>query len=589
MSKEKDQTKKDIKRAIRIFSFIKPYKWYFISGALLLTVTSALFMLLLGVTGEMANAAVGEARFDYTLDQYGLFILVIVIIQGVFSFLRTVSFAYVSEKGMAEVRKQVFDKLITQELNYIEQSRVGELTSRITTDVEQLQSAFSITLAEFLRQVIVLVIGVFVLAYLTPKLSLVMLSTFPVVVIAAFFFARFVRKLSKERQELLGESNVVLEEALHSFAVVKSFANEWYESLRYGSSVDKVVDVSLKFAKVRGLFFIFVITVLFGGIFFILWKGASMVAAGEMAIGDLLSFIMYTGVIGGAIAGVGNLYTQLMTAVGASERVLDILDRPVELIPERVEVSQADMVEGEIRMEDVHFAYPSRKEVQVLDGISLSIPKGNKVALVGQSGSGKSTIAKLILGFYNVDEGKVWVDDRDLSTFDPRVYRSQVAYVPQEVLLFGGTIKENILYGDTSASDEEVIEAARKSNSWEFISSFPEGLDTVIGDRGIKLSGGQRQRIAIARAILRDPAILILDEATSSLDAESERLVQEALNNLMEGRTSLIIAHRLATIREVDQIYVLEDGKVVEQGRHEELVSHADGIYHNLAKLQFDQ
>jgi len=583
------QSKKDIKRAVRIFSFIKPYKWYFIGGTILLTLTSALFMLLLGLTGEMANTAVGEGRFDFNLNQYGILLIVLIVAQGIFSYFRTVSFAIVSEKGMAAVRKQVFDKLMTQELSYVEQSRVGELTSRITTDVEQLQSAFSITLAELLRQIIVLVIGVGVLAYLTPALSLVMLSTFPLVVVSAFFFARYVRKLSKERQNLLGDSNVVIEESLHSFAVVKSFANEWYESMRYGKSVDQVVDVSLKFAKIRGLFFIFVITVLFGGIFFILWKGATMVAAGDMIIGDLLSFIMYTGVIGGAIAGLGNLYTQLMTAVGASERVLDILDRPIELPAKRLEIPENEMLKGEIVLDHVRFSYPSRKEVTVLDDISFKIKKGQKMALVGQSGSGKSTIAKLLLGFYKVDDGAILFDEKNIQSFDPRSYRMQMAYVPQEVLLFGGSIRENILYGRTDATEEEIIKAAQQSNCWEFISTFPEGLDTVIGDRGVKLSGGQRQRVAIARAILKDPKILLLDEATSSLDAESEKLVQEALNNLMVGRTSIIIAHRLATIRDVDRILVMDKGKIVESGTHTELTERDKGIYKNLAKLQFDQ
>lgn len=589
MEEEKKAPKKDIRRAVQIFSFIQPYKWYFIGGALLLAITSALFMLLLGVTGEMANVAVGKGRYDFTINQYGLLLLGLIVAQGILSYFRTVSFAIVSEKGMATVRKRVYDKLITQELSFVEQSRVGELTSRITTDVEQLQSAFSITLAEFLRQVIILIIGVAVLGYLTPQLSLVMLSTFPIVVISAFFFARYVRKLSKQRQDALGDSNVVLEESLHSFAVVKSFANEWYESLRYGGSVDKVVNISLQFAKIRGLFFIFIITVLFGGIFFILWKGATMVAAGEMNIGDLLSFIMYTGVIGGAIAGLGNLYTQLMTAVGASERVLDILDRPVELPASRMEIPKDQILNGSIQFDKVHFSYPSRKEISVLNGISFEVAAGKKIALVGQSGSGKSTIAKLLQGFYELNKGTIFLDGKPLTEFDPRAYRGQMAYVPQEVLLFGGSIRENIMYGNTEATEEEVIAASKQSNSWEFISSFPDGLDTLIGDRGIKLSGGQRQRVAIARAILRDPSILILDEATSSLDAESEKLVQDALNNLMKGRTSLIIAHRLATIREVDQILVLEDGNIVESGTHDTLVEAENGIYSKLAKLQFDQ
>ncbi|MDX1685137.1 MAG: ABC transporter ATP-binding protein [Saprospiraceae bacterium] len=583
MAKEK----RNVRRALQIFSFIAPYRWYFVGGAILLVLTSGFFMLLLGITGEMANVAVGKGRFDITLNQYGIILLVIILVQGVFSYLRTVSFAIVSEKGMAEVRKRVFSKLITQNLNFVEQSRVGELTSRLTTDVEQLQTAFSITLAEFLRQIVILIVGVIVLAYLTPALSLTMLTTFPVVVIAALFFARYVRKLSKERQDLLGDSNIIVEEALHSFAVVKAFANEWYERLRYGRSVDRVVNISLRFAKIRGLFFIFVISILFGGIFFILWKGAIMVSQGDMNIGDLFTFIMFTGVIGGAIAGLGNLYTQLMTSVGASERVLDILDRDQEVTTDKVIISPEDRIQGNIRFDHLSFSYPSRPEVEVLKDIHFEVEKGSTVALVGQSGSGKSTIAKLILGFYPSDS-RLLIDEKPLDEYDITSYRHQVAYVPQEVLLFGGTIRENILYGRTDATEEEIVEAAKLSHCWEFIEQFPDGLETLIGDRGIQLSGGQRQRVAIARAMLRNPAILILDEATSSLDAESESKVQDALNTLMRGRTSIVIAHRLATIKEVDNIYVLESGRIVEQGRHNELMVNSEGIYSNLAKLQFN-
>lgn len=583
MSKEK----RDVRKALQIFEFIRPFKWYFIGGTILLVITSGLFMLLLSITGEMANVAVGKGRFDISLNEYGIIILVVIVIQGLFSYLRTVSFAVVSEKGMAEVRKRVFGKLITQNLNFVEQSRVGELTSRLTTDVEQLQNAFSVTLAEFLRQIVVLVIGIGVLGYLTPTLSLTMLTTFPVVVVAAFFFAKYVRKLSKERQDLLGGSNVIVEEALHSFAVVKAFANEWYESLRYSNSVNKVVDISLRFAKIRGLFFIFVITVLFGGIFFILWRGAILVSSGAMNIGDLFTFIMFTGVIGGAIAGLGNLYTQLMTSVGASERVLDILNQDQEVELQKANVSQEDTIKGNVLINHLTFSYPSRPEVKVLKGVDLSVEKGQTIALVGQSGSGKSTIAKLLLGFYP-SNGQIKIDDKPLSEYNITNYRQQIAYVPQEVLLFGGTIRENILYGRTDASEEELIEAARQSYCLEFIDQFPDGLDTIIGDRGIKLSGGQRQRVAIARAMLRNPAILILDEATSSLDAESESRVQDALNNLMKGRTSIVIAHRLATIKEVDRIYVLENGKIVESGSHLDLIDNTNGIYSNLAKLQFN-
>ncbi|HMO40230.1 MAG TPA: ABC transporter transmembrane domain-containing protein [Saprospiraceae bacterium] len=582
-------TKERLTRAARIFRYIRPYKWSFIVGMLLLSTSSLLFMVFPGAAGEMANVANGsEPKFDLSLQQFGLFFLILLIVQGVFSYLRTILFANVSEKGMADVRKALYQSLITQDVPFFEQRRVGELTSRITSDVEKLQTAFSITLAEFIRQLITLVAGIAIIAWLTPHLSYIMLLTFPVVVIIAMIFGRYIRQISKKRQDELANTNVIVEETLQSFTVVKSFTNEWYEALRYGRSIDKVVQISLKFARTRGLFFIFIITVLFGAIFFILWRGALLVQSGEMQVGDLFSFILYTAFIGGAIGGLGNLYTELISAIGATERIQEILDRPGEVQPSSVPLQPHEQFTGAITYRDVAFRYPSRPDMEVLRGINLRIEPGQKVALVGASGAGKSTIVQLLLQFYKIDEGAILVDGKSIYEYDLLKYRQNIAIVPQEVLLFGGTIRENILYGKPSASDAEVTEAAQQANAWDFIQSFPDGLDTIVGERGVKLSGGQRQRIAIARAILKDPAILLLDEATSSLDAESEKLVQEALTRLMEGRTSIIIAHRLATIRDVDCIYVLENGRIIEQGTHQELSLREDGVYNTLAKLQFE-
>jgi ATP-binding cassette subfamily B protein len=582
-------TKERIRATIGIFRFIRPYLGSFIVGLLLLVLSSLTFMVFPGAAGEMANTANGEPRFEnVTIEQFGILFLVLLVVQGVFSYFRTILFAKVSEKGMADVRKAVYGKLITQDIPYFESKRVGELTSRITTDVEQLQNAFSITLAEFVRQLVVLISGIAIIAWLTPRLSLVMLLTFPVVVIVAFVFGRYIRKISRKRQDSLAETNTIVEETFQSFSVVKSFANEWLEAIRYGKSVDKVVKISLRFARLRGLFFIFIITILFGAIFFILWQGAKMVESGEIPVGDLFSFILYTGIIGGAIGGLGNLYTALTSAMGATERVQDILNRKTEVDVEKTELLPEERFDGAITYRGVEFAYPSRKDVEVLKGIDMHIQAGQKVALVGGSGAGKSTIIQLLLQFYQVDKGQILVDGKDIYDYDLSKYRLNIATVPQEVILFGGTIRENILYGKPGATEEEIIRAARQANAWNFIQSFPDGLDTIVGDRGIKLSGGQRQRVAIARAILRDPAILLLDEATSSLDAESEKLVQEALDNLMEGRTAIIIAHRLATIRNVDCIYVIDEGVIVEQGTHEELSMMEDGLYNALAKLQFE-
>lgn len=578
----------ELKEVTFIFKFIRPYRWAFILGLLLIVISSSLVMIFPGAAGEMANTAIGKPKFDLTVKQYGLLFLAILILQGFMSYWRTILFAIVSEKGMADVRKALYNKMITLDMAFFEENRVGELTSRITTDVEQLQSAFSISLAEFIRQLVVLVLGVAILSWLTPKLSLIMLATFPLIVILAMVFGRYIRKMSKQRQEALAKTNTIVEESFSTFAVVKAFANELFESLRYSRSIDDVVDISLKYARTRGVFFIFIITVLFGGIFFVLWQGALLVERGEMEVGDLFSFIIYTVFLGGAIASIGNLYTVLAGAIGATERVREILNKDGEMDLKKDAAPTDLRLEGAIEMEGVCFTYESRPDQEVLKDIDLSIRPGEQIALVGQSGSGKTTLTKLLMQFYQATSGVIKIDGKPVQEYDLTAYRNNLAIVPQEVLLFGGTIRENILYGDPDASEEKVLEAARLSHSWEFIKELPDGLDTVIGERGIKLSGGQRQRIAIARAILKNPSILILDEATSSLDAESEKWVQMALDQLMKGRTSIVIAHRLATIRNVDRIYVLEHGKILEVGTHDELIHKENGAYSALAKLQFE-
>jgi ABC-type multidrug transport system fused ATPase/permease subunit len=582
-------TKENLKEALGVFKYIRPYMGYFIAGMIFLVLGSLIFLAILKLPGEMANTAIGESKwYDLEVKDYGWIFLIVLFIQGLLAYFRVIFFAIVSEKGMADLRKDLYNKIITQSITFFEERRVGELTSRITADVEQLQSAFSVTLAEFLRQIVTLIAGIIFIAVLTPKLSLIMLLTFPAIVILAMIFGRYIRTLSRKRQDQLAKTNVIVEETFQSLSVVKAFANEWYESIRYGTGVDEIVKISLSFARVRGIFFIFIITILFGGIFFILWRGAIMVQNGEMGAGDLFTFIIYTGVLGGAIASLGSLYTSLAQAVGATERIQKILGSESELDINETENAPAIKLNGNIKYEDVHFSYPTRTDLEVLKGIHMDIRSGQKVALVGQSGAGKSTIIQLLMKFYDPTSGRILVDEKPLDEYHISSFRKNVGIVPQEVILFGGTIKENILYGKPLATVKELEDAAERSNCLEFIQSFPEGFDTIVGERGIKLSGGQRQRIAIARAILKNPSILILDEATSSLDAESERLVQEALDELMKDRTSIIIAHRLATIKDVDNIYVIENGKIIESGSHEELSAYENGAYSNLARLQFN-
>ncbi|NRB63366.1 MAG: ATP-binding cassette domain-containing protein [Saprospiraceae bacterium] len=588
---EKDKVKlnkQNLNRALQIFGYVLPYKWPFILGMFFLSAGSLLFLAIMSLPGEILNIISGNPTYPLTLNQVFLFLLVLLGVQGVFSYLRVWLFTIVSERSMANLRKDLYQQLITLGIPFLEKRRVGEVTSRITNDVTQVQSVVSITLAEFLRQIIIFLGAIVIIIFKMKSLALTMLLTFPVVVLLAMFFGRHIRKLVKKRQDQLADSNVVVEETMQNIQTVKAYTYEWVEISRYQTNLEKVVRIALKAAHMRGLFAAFIIFVMFGALFFVMWRAAIMVQNGAMLQGDLVNFIVYTGLVGASIASIGSFYTEIVAAVGATDRILDILDTPAEVQPKENITSNTKRFEGNISYDQVHFSYPSRKDVPVIQGLSFDIKSGQKIALVGGSGAGKSTIIQLLLQFYNIDAGEIRIDDRSIYEYDLLDYRRNLAIVPQEVLLFGGTIRENILYGRPDASSADIIDAAQKANAWEFIQSFPEGLNTIVGERGVKLSGGQRQRIAIARAILKDPAILLLDEATSSLDAESEKLVQDALNTLMVGRTSIIIAHRLATIRDVDCIFVIEGGQIVEQGTHEALSAIPDGAYNTLAKLQFD-
>lgn len=581
-------SREKLKNSLHIFKYVLPYKWAFILGMVFLSAGSLIFLGIMKVPGEIFNVISGESSYNLNLNQLFVVIIILLALQSILSYFRVQLFAIVSEKSMALLRKELYQKMVSLPITFFEERRVGELTSRITNDVTQVQGVVSITLAEFIRQIIILVGGIAIIIFTMPRLALIILATFPLVVVGAMFFGRFIRKLMRERQDQLAQTNVVVEETMQSIQTVKAYTNEWFELQRYIKNLNEAVRVSLRAAHMRGLFASFIILVMFGALFFIMWKAALMVQAGELPKGGLVDFVVFTGIIGGAIASLGNFYTSIVSAVGATERIWEILSMESELeVAEEYKPSQLNL-KGEVVYENVHFSYPTRKDIEVLKDVNFRIEPGKKIALVGASGSGKSTIVQLLLRFYELDQGRLLVDGKEVGSYDLLDYRQQMAIVPQEVLLFGGTIRENILYGKPNASLEEVETAAKMANSWEFISGFPEGLETIVGERGVKLSGGQRQRIAIARAILKDPAILLLDEATSSLDAESERVVQEALNVLMEGRTSIIIAHRLSTIRDVDQIYVIEGGQIVEQGTHAELSMIENGAYNSLAKLQFE-
>jgi ABC-type multidrug transport system fused ATPase/permease subunit len=576
-------TKKNLSKAIKIFRFVIPYKWTFVLGMvflLLSNLTTLSFPLLIG---EMTKVIEGKSKFQ--INEVTLFFFAILIIQSILSFFRIYTFAQVSEKAMRDVRQTLYAKIITLPIFHFEKRRVGELMSRITSDITQLQDVLSITLAEFFRQIFTLVGGVALITYLSWKLTLFMLATFPLLVISAIVFGKFIRKISKKAQDELANTNIIVEETFQSIQAVKAFTNEKYEVNRYTNSLNKVVNEALKAATLRGGFVSFIIFALFGGIVGVVWYGAQLVAQGDLILADLLTFIFYTAFIGGSVGGLGDIYAQLQKTIGASDRILEILGDPSEVDIHEKETN-AQITFGTIDLQDIHFSYPSRPSVEILKGISFTIEPGQKIAIVGTSGTGKSTLAQLMMRFYEPSQGKIKMGDyaiQDLSVGD---WRKMVALVPQEVLLFGGSIRENIAYGKPGASEQEIQQAAEQAYAKEFIESFPEKWDTLVGERGVKLSGGQRQRIAIARAILKDPKFLILDEATSALDSESEKWVQSALEELMKNRTSLIIAHRLSTIRSADKIIVMESGKIVEMGSHENLMAKKQGVYQKMVKLQ---
>lgn len=584
-SAEKTKVNKEsLGKAWRVFRYIGPYKGKFAVGMIFLVFSSATTLSFPMLIGEMTRVI--EEKSAYTLNQVTLFFGLILLAQGIFSFFRVYFFAQVSERTSADIRKAVYEQFIALPIGFFEQRRVGELTSRITSDVAALYDILSITLAEFFRQIVTLLVGIGVIFYLSWKLTLFMLATFPLLVLAALFFGKSIRKYAKKAQDKLAEANVIVEETLQSIQVVKSFTNERVEAGRYRAALDAVVEVALKSATLRGSFISFFIVGMTGGIIAVVWYGGGLVAAGEMQLSDLLTFLFYTTFIGASMGGLGDLYAQLQRSVGASERLVEILDETPEVDLKRPESTLR--LSGHIRYEKVGFSYPTRPDIQVLKPLSFEIKPGEKVALVGQSGAGKSTLMQLLMQMYPLQQGTIYLDEKPSSAYHLSDIRRNMALVPQEVLLFGGTILENIQYGKPGATEAEVIQAAQKANAWEFIQQFPEQLQTLVGERGVKLSGGQRQRIAIARAILRDPAILILDEATSALDAESEHLVQEALDTLMENRTTIIIAHRLATIRNVDTIFVLKEGEIAESGSHQTLLENPSGIYTHLVKLQLE-
>lgn len=580
--REKRFSKESTKKAMRIFRFFKPFKVTFSLGMVVLVISSVLTMAFPKVLGNLIDS-VGDADSS-TVNTFTLVLIGIFLITAILSFFRVYIFGYVTHKALALLRTTTYKHLISSPMSFFSQKRVGELSSRITSDISLLQDTFTTTIAEFIRQFITIPIGLFFLVFISFRLTIFMLAVIPVVALIGIFFGKYIKKLSKEAQQDIADSNTVVDETLHGIASVKAYANEFFETLRYQKSIDSSVNTSIKRAKWRGFFIGLIMFASGTAIVSIVWYGLHMVQMGDITLGELMSFAIYSAILGFSFGGAAELFSNLQKAIGATEHLMDILDEKTENIV--LSEAKTIKVEGNISFKNVHFSYPSRRDIEVIRDISFDVKAGKQIAFVGPSGAGKSTIAALMFRFYDAESGTISIDGKPINDYDLSEIRNQMALVPQEVLLFGGTIKENIEYGKPGATEEEIFEAAKKANALEFIESFPEKFDTIVGDRGIQLSGGQKQRIAIARAILKNPSILVLDEATSALDSESERLVQEALDRLMEGRTSLVIAHRLSTIKNADNIIVLDNGKIKETGTHAELMKKDNGIYKNLSTIQ---
>jgi len=580
---ERKKVSKDaLKKSLRLFKYIRPYMRTFIVGLVFLILSSLASMVFPYLSGMLVDASNSDFQ---EINSIALALLGIFFLNAVFSFFRIYLFAIVTQKTLASLRQATYYQLIRLKMTFFSERRIGELTSRISSDISLLQETLTTTIAEFLRQIIIIFIGVVLLGFISIKLTLLMLALVPAVVLIAIIWGRKIKRYSKEAQDEVAASNVIVEETLQAINTVKAFVNEHFEYLRYQRKTNEVITISLKGAMWRGAFASFLIFCLFGSIVAVIWYGVLLIQEGQMTFGDLLTFILYSVFVGASIGGIADLYAKLQKAIGATENLLEIFDEERE--DENHAKSQDEVQEGTIEFDKVHFAYPSRPEIQVIKGLSFRVKTAQQIAIVGPSGAGKSTLTALMLRFYDCNQGSIKVDGKEISTYSLNLLRNAMAIVPQDVILFGGTIFENILYGKPTASEEEVIEAARKANALDFIQTFPDGMKTIVGERGIQLSGGQRQRIAIARAILKDPKILILDEATSSLDSQSESLVQEALEVLMHGRTSIVIAHRLSTIQKADQILVLKDGQLVEKGTDSELSQKEEGLYRELKELQF--